>query len=294
VLGSAFGSLGQGADQAMVADLVPPDRHEAAYASVRVAHNLGVTLGAPLGGLLLIGESWPRLFLGVAVMSALTFAVGVRFLPERGEYAPKEPPTRGSLGVIRRDRPFLLFLLSGGLAYLVYVSYETVLPISAVSTHGLSPSTWGFLVVLNPLLVTLFQLRLTRRVQGIAPAPKLVVAMLLMGLPLLLLSVDGSIPMFAFVIVVFVVGEMLWVPTSQAIVAGLAPEDVRGAYMGAFGSTAGFGFAIGPFVALQLRDVGGDTAMWSFFASVSVAAALTGAAACGYLGRRRDVEPVAA
>ena len=31
---------------------------------------------------------------------------------------------------------------------------------------------------------------------------------------------------------------MLWVPTSQAIVAGLAPEDVRGAYMGAFGSTA--------------------------------------------------------
>jgi predicted MFS family arabinose efflux permease len=287
VLGSAFGSLGQGADQAMVADLVPAERHEAAYASVRVAHNLGVTLGAPLGGVLLIGESWPRLFLGVAVMSALTFAVAVRFLPERGEYAPKEPPTRGSLGVIRRDRPFLLFLLSGGLAYLVYVSYETVLPISAVTTHGIAPSTWGFLVVLNPLLVTLFQLRLTRRVQGIAPAPKLVVAMLLMGLPLLLLSVSGSIPMFAFVMVVFVIGEMLWVPTSQAIVAGLAPEDVRGAYMGAFGSTAGFGFAIGPFVALQLRGLGGDTAMWSFFAAVSVAAALTGAAACGYLGRRR-------
>jgi predicted MFS family arabinose efflux permease len=294
VLGSAFGSFGQGADQAMVADLVPRERHEAAYASVRVAHNLGVTMGAPLGGLLLIGETWPRLFLGVALMSALTLAIGVRFLPARGEYAPEEPPMRGSFGVIRRDRPFLLFLVSGALAYLVYVSYETVLPIAAVSTHGLAPSTWGFLVVLNPLLVTVFQLRLTRRVQGIGPAPKLVVAMLLMGLPLLLLSVSGSIPMFAFVIVVFVIGEMLWVPTSQAIVAGLAPADVRGAYMGAFGSTAGFGFAIGPFVALQLRDVGGDNAMWSFFAAVSVAAALTGAAACGYLGRRREAEPVAA
>ena len=78
--------------------------------------------------------------------------------------------------------------------------------------------------------------------------------MLLMGFPFLLLSVNASIPMFAFVIVVFVLGEMLWVPTSQAIVARSAPEDVRGAYMGAFGSTAAVGFALGPFVGLQLRD----------------------------------------
>src|SRR3954465_9487356 len=50
-----FGSLGGAADQAMVADLVPPERHEAAYASVRVASNLGVTIGPPIGGPLLVG-----------------------------------------------------------------------------------------------------------------------------------------------------------------------------------------------------------------------------------------------
>jgi predicted MFS family arabinose efflux permease len=279
VVGSTFAALGHGADQAIVADLVPPERHEAAYASVRVANNLGVTIGPPVGGLLLIGESWPRLFVGVSALAAVAFIVALRFLPTRGAYSPDAPPSRGSFGVIRADRPFLLFLVSGALAYLVYVSYETVLPISAVVTHGLSPSSWGFLVILNPALVTLFQLRLTRRVAGVPAAPKLVLAMLLMGFPFLLLSVDASIPTFAFVIVVFVIGEMLWVPTSQAIVAGLAPEDVRGAYMGAFGSTAGFGFAIGPFVGLQLRDAAGDTAVWSFFAIVSVFAAATGAAA---------------
>src|SRR3954465_624104 len=47
----AFGSLGGAADTAMVADLVAPERHEAAYASVRVAANLGVTIGPPIGGL---------------------------------------------------------------------------------------------------------------------------------------------------------------------------------------------------------------------------------------------------
>ena len=39
-------SLGGSASQAMIADLVAPELHEAAYASQRVAANLGVTLGA--------------------------------------------------------------------------------------------------------------------------------------------------------------------------------------------------------------------------------------------------------
>ena len=42
----------------------------------------------------------------------------------------------------------------------------------------------------------------------------------------------------ALVILIFVIGEMLWIPASQAIVAGLAPADLRGAYMGAFASTS--------------------------------------------------------
>jgi len=290
-----LGSIGGAADQAMVADVVPPERHEAAYAAVRVANNLGVTLGPPIGGLLLLGDNWTMLFVGVSVMAAGAFAIAWRFLPKRGAYAPDEPPTRGSFGVIVRDRPFLLFLLSGALAYLVYIAYETVLPISAVQTHGLAPSTWGFLVIINPAMVTFGQLRLTRAVRGIPAGPKLVVAMLLMGFPFLLLSVNGSVAIFAFVILVFVIGEMLWVPTSQMVVAGLAPEDVRGAYMGAFGSTGAFGFALGPFTALQLRGAYGDGAMWAFFAAVSVFAALTGAAAVRFtLGRRRAAAATAA
>jgi predicted MFS family arabinose efflux permease len=294
VVASALGSLAGGASQALVADLVPPERHEEGYASVRVAANLGVTIGPPIGGILLLGDDWNRLFVGVAVMAGLALLVALRWLPDRGEYSPEGPPERGSLAVIRKDKAFLLFLLSGVLAYVVYVSYETVLPITAVDTHGLSASTWGFLVIINPALVTFFQLRLTRRLEHVPAAPKLAVAMLLMGFPFLLLSVTASIPIFALVITIFVVGEMLWVPTSQGIAARLAPADVRGAYMGAFGSAAGFAFAIAPLAGLSLRDAAGDTAVWSFFAAASVIAAITGVAAVRVALRRGtpDPEPV--
>jgi MFS family permease len=294
--GILFGLSG-GVAQAMVADLVPPERHEASYASVRVAANLGVTLGPPVGGLFLLLGGWTLLYVGVASLAFVAFALAYRFLPRRGRYSPEQPPERGSFGVIIRDRPFLLFLASGMLAYLVYVAFEVVLPVSLTTTHGLEPAVWGFLVILNPAMVTLFQLRLTRRVAHIRPAVKLAVAMPLMGVPFTLLSVSSAIPLVLFVIFLFVIGEMLWVPTSQSVVAGLAPEDLRGAYMGAFGSGAATGFALAPFIGLQIGDRWGDGTMWSFFATASVVAAVLGAvAARGVLSRRESegLEPAVA
>jgi predicted MFS family arabinose efflux permease len=287
-LAGVFGSLGGSVAQAMVADLVPPDRHEAAYSSVRVAANLGVVLGPPLGGLMLVLGSWSALFPTVAVLSALAWVIAWRYLPHRGEFSPEGPPQRGSLATILRDRAFLLFLGSAVFAWLVYVAYEVVLPVSLVDGFGYEPSAWGFLVWINPLLVTLFQVRLTRATAGVPSAPKLVVALLVMGLPYLLLVASQSVLAVVTVVVVFVIGEMLWVPTSQAVVAELAPADIRGAYMGAFGSAPAIGFALAPLIGFQVRNSFGDDATWTLFAALGVVAAALGGLALVGVRRRID------
>ena len=104
--------------------------------------------------------------------------------------------------------------------------------------------------------MTLFQLRLTRRVQRYPIAPKLALAMLLMGFPFLLLSLNASIPVMALVILIFVIGEMLWIPASQAIVAGLAPPTYA-APTWARSRAQPAGFALGPFIGLQIRAASG-------------------------------------
>jgi predicted MFS family arabinose efflux permease len=271
-----FGSLGGAADQAMVADLVAPDRHEAAYASVRVASNLGVTIGPPLGGLLLIGGQWDRLWLGTLVLAGAGFVIAVRYIPRGGAYAPAGPPARGSFGVIVRDSPFLLFMVASVFATMTYIATETLLPISVTTTHHLAPAAWGVLMILNPLAVTVFQLRLTRWAAPIPASIKLGIAMPLMGVPFLLLNVNGSAGVIALVIVLFVFGEMLWVPTSQAVVAALAPPDIRGAYMGAFGGTWSVGWALTPFLGLEVRNAYGDATMWMCVATVGLLAGIIG------------------
>lgn len=286
-LAGAFGSLGGSVSQAMVADLVAPERREAAYASVRVAANLGVVVGPPIGGLLLVIGSYGLMFVGVAGLSALAWLIAVRFLPTGGSYAPEGPPERDSMGVIRRDRAFLLFLGSAVFAWFVYVAYEIVLPVALVDGFGYEDWAWGFLVWINPLLVVLLQIRLMRAAAPIPAAPRLFIAVLVMGLPFFLLVVDHSLPTVIFVVTVFVFGEMLWVPTAQAVVADLAPPDIRGAYMGAFGSAPAIGFALAPLIGLQMRNSFGDDATWTMFAAISIVAAILGGLAMLVVARRR-------
>jgi LPXTG-motif cell wall-anchored protein len=85
-----------------------------------------------------------------------------------------------------------------------------------------------------------------------------------------------------------VIGEMLWVPTSQAVVAELAPADIRGAYMSAFGSAPAIGFALASLIGLQVRNSFGDDATWTLFAALGVVAAVLGGLALVGVRRRVD------
>jgi predicted MFS family arabinose efflux permease len=275
-LAGLLGSLGGSVAQAMVADLVPPDRTERAYASVRVALNVGVVIGPPIAAVLLGVGGWSLLFVCVSAMSAVAWLAAYFLLPRRGAYAPEHAPERSALDVILRDRPFLLFLGSAVFAWIVYAAYEVVLPVAIVNGFGYNRTVWGALVWINPFLVTLLQVRLTSATARIAPAVRLTTAMLIMGLPFLVLTVNHSLPALVFVVTAFVFGEMLWIPTSQTVVAELAPPDIRGAYMGAFGAGPAIGFALGPLIGLQARNSFGDAFTWTMFPVIAVVAAVLG------------------
>jgi MFS family permease len=279
---------GLAASGALVADLVPPERRESAYASMRVVYNVAMVCGPPLAGLVIAAGGWTGFLLFDALLGALAAAGAALLLPAGLRGDRERAPVTATL----RDRPYVLFLASSVLAWVVYVGYESALPVAATTEYGVSPRTWGLLLALNPLLVALLQLRLTGAVAHVPPSVKLAAAIPIMGLSFLAFEVDTGLGTIAAVIVVFVLGEMLWAPTATAAAASMAPAHLRGAYMGAFGGTTSAGFAIGPFVGLQLLGGAGPRSMWAFFAGVSLVAAAGSAVAVRPLGRRaRSREP---
>jgi predicted MFS family arabinose efflux permease len=245
---------------------------------VRVATNLGAFVGPPVAALLIHFGGWTSFLLGVAALGVVGAIVTASFLPATGGWTRRQAQA-GSLRLVLGDRPFVLLLVSSLLGFFVYCGFETVLPVIAVSSYGLSASTWGLLVVISPLLVVLFQLRLTRVASRIPVTPRLTAALLVMGLPFLALVASGHVAVIAAVIVVFVVGEMLWMPTSQAVAAQLAPAPVRGTYFGALAAMTGPAWTLAPFIALQLRAQTGVGSVWILFAAIGVAGAAAAMAA---------------
>jgi MFS family permease len=259
------------ADQALLTDLVPRERHEHAFASARVVQNIGFVVG-PLIGALLLTVGWRALFVTTSAIGAVAFLAALRLIPRHAEFSPTAPPRRPSWSVLARDRSFAAVVAAGTLAAIVYVSYETLLPISLVQSHGLAPAAWGVLLAINPTVVVLFQIRLTGRVSRFSELTRLAVGIAAMGTPFLLVSVSTALPLLVVLLLIFVLGEMLWTPLSQGLIARIAPDDMRGAYLGAGGAMWPAAFALGPLLGLQVRSAFGDTAMW-------VAVAITGAAA---------------
>ena len=290
VVQGVIGAPAYSLDRVLVADFVTEqERREPAYATLRVATNLGTLVGPPLGALLVFVAGWTAFLLGIAALGVVGATVSIALLPSAPALAETREP--GSLLTVLRDRSFSLLLLSTLFAFTDYCGFETVLPVLAVSAYGLAPSTWGLLVIISPALVVLAQLRLTRASGRIPPAPRLAAATLLMGLPFLALLASSRVAVIAAVIVVFVIGEMVWMPTSQAVAAQLAPPQTRGTYFGALAAMTGPAWTLAPFVAFQLREHAGVGSVWLLFAAVAVASAAAGAAAVRSYQRRPSPAP---
>lgn len=276
------------AQSALLADLVPEHRRESAFGSVRIAFNTGAVCG-PLLGAALVALSWQALHAGVVVLFALSFLTALR-LPS----LPAPAAVAGAAGTSWRavvlTPVFATVFAAALLAMMTYNAFETLMPVSLTTEHGYPAASWGILFVVNPVLVMLFQLRVTRWTTGIPAGTKLALGLALMGCAFLPLVTTAWAPVLVLILVVFVAGEMLWAPAADALAAKLAPPEARGATMGTMGIAMWVGGALAPALGLHVADTAGDAAMWTLIAVVGLAAGALYWTGARLLGR----EPAAA
>lgn len=285
VLAGVIWAPGRSAVNAIVADVVPVERRESAYAMVRAANNLGMVVGPPSAALFLLIGGWPAFLAGVALLGVVTCLLALRLELPDGRVGDEDIGLSATLRVLRVDRSYLLLLLATLLGFMVYMGFETVLPVVAVFSYHFAPETWGFLYAINALLVLLLQVRIVRWTRSWSGAHTLSAGVLLMGLPFLALLVAPSLGTVVVVNVVFVFGEMLWVPTIQALISRIAPPHLHGTYLGGYTSCHLLAWMITPLAGLQLLELFGEDAVWPVFAALAVLSAAAGAAAVGAMRR---------
>ncbi len=256
------------------------DRHSA-YALQRISMNLGMGLGAVVGGLIAT-TSDPGSFTTLFLLDAATFLVFVGVLSTISEpplEEEPEPEARSGYRAVLRDRSFVGLL---GLNVLfVAVGYEVfaLLPPFAKNYADVSERWVGMIWLANTLLIVLIQLPVSKALEGRRRMVALALMNLLWAVASLVVLAAGELltaTSAALVLItatlVFGVGETLQGPTQAPLVADLAPEHLRGRYFALGAMSWSAGGILGPAVGGALLDWH-PLAVWPIAAAVCVVSA---------------------
>ena len=137
---------------------------------------------------------------------------------------------------------------------MAYMQMNITLPVFLRDVHGLPDSGYGLLLSLNASMVVLLQFAITRRIKGYAPLKVMVWGTLIYAVGFSMYGYTSAYWLFMVAMIIITTGEMLVAPTGQAIVAKLAPEDMRGRYMAVFGFSWTIPNAVGPLLAGLVMD----------------------------------------
>jgi MFS family permease len=266
---------------ATVADLVPEPELQRAYGLLGWAQNLGVGVSALLGGVL-ASKSWILLFWADAATTLAFAALVYRRVPETRPASRTEP--RG-WGHLLRDRALLPFVAAQLCFVVVWWQFQFAVPI-AMQRQGLPPLSFGLLLGTNCVYLLLLMPLVLKRITRFDPRRVLALASLCLGVGYGAYAFCSTTPQYLAATLVWSTGELLGMPAASAVIAQLAPEDMRGRYQGAYGFSFSAGMALAPILAGFVIARAGFTALW---ASCLVVGAATAALhfALGLAARRR-------
>jgi MFS family permease len=245
-----------------IARRASPEIQARAFALLRLAINLGMSIGPALGGLLAV-HSYTWLFVADALtcwLAAVVLALTLGVTADRRA----EPPaaTAAPARSAWRDGPFLSLLLLVVLLGVVFFQLFSTMPLYLRDFYHLGERSVGGLIALNTLLIVLLEMVLIHRLQSRDPMKVLGWGCLLVGFGLALFPLGPAPAVAVAAMVVATFGEMLSLPVSNAIVGRRAGSRSAGGYMGA--DTLAFSVArvLGPALGTAVYDRFGGTVLW--------------------------------
>jgi MFS family permease len=263
-----FGAIGWPAQLAMTADLLGPQKRANGFGIQRVVINSTFALGPLVGGFFGPRIGYLPLFLLDALTSYFVAFIVFSKLPETRPQKQADMPnetftqTLAGYGRVLQDRTFLAFILISIFTVSAFMQMSTTLSIYLVKFQQMPEPFFGALVMLNALMVVFLQIPITRRVSEVPLMGVMIAgnAFYLVGFGSYGLS--PSVPLFIIAMALITIGEMLVIPTSQALTALLAPPDMRARYV----ATERFNWiiaqALSPLVAGAIMDRSDPRWVW--------------------------------
>ncbi len=266
VLMGASNPLYQVGSDAMLADLIVPEKRTNAYAIIRMINNAGVAVGPAMGGFV-AARSYTYAFLGAAI-GMLTYSLLLLFRARETlnkAYQSENQPeieNLGGYGRVFRDRPYVVFALLVGIGLIAPSMLWTLFAVYTKQNFGLPENLYGWLPTTNALMCVFVQFSVTQVSRRFRPLPVIGVGMLIYALGVGSVALMNNFWGFWASMVLMTFGELTLIPTVSKYIADLAPADMRGRYMSFYWFAWGIARGAAPLIGGFLNDNISPRSIW--------------------------------
>ncbi|MGQ0432695.1 MAG: MFS transporter [Microthrixaceae bacterium] len=244
----------------------------------------------PLGGLLTEIGGWRLSFAPYAVGLVTATAIWFRLDPARPDGMTTMRSQLGGARLAARHRDVIGSISIGFVIFmLIFGLFLTALPVHLEREFGLSAGMRGLVIAAPALTSTISALRLGRIRARFGAVAILMGAAVLFTIAFVIIGAAGSLPILVGGAMLYGVGEGLFIPTLQDVVAGAAPASQRGAVVALWVGAARAGQTVGPLAVAGLYGAVGTGS--TFVIGGAVAATLVVAEALGRIGDDRHLAP---
>ncbi len=264
IVGEAF----RPANGAAIVAATAPEKLPQSFALHSLAVNLGISIGAALGGTL-AAISYTSLFYvdaGTCIVAAVVlFVVVTEPMSAPGSREDKS----GSLAVMLK---LTGFMVAFAVMAMLFIQFFTTAPLYYNEVNHFSEARIGYLLAVNTLGITVLQMPVTARTQRYDKLRIISIGCVLFALGFAFIPFSRVYVIAIIAALIWTGGEMVALPTINSYIASVAPPGQTGRYLGATSAAFTVGRMVAPLIGtIVFQRLGGNILWWG---SVATAMAL--------------------
>ena len=257
-------------------DYSEDDNRTRSVTLIRLAINLGFSMGPALGGLLITYVSYRSLFWVDGLTCLIAGLIIIRYLSQKSQV--KKPNKHMELPKLSpyKDGRYLVFWFAMFLIGFTFMQYFSTITLYYSQRLGMNEDKIGLILALNGLLIFLLEMPIVHSLEkGKLESIKIVIGgSFLLLLSFLALNIGPWIGMAIIGIIFMTFGEMLGFPFSNSYALNRSKLGNQGAYMAMYSMSFSVAHILGPNIGMQFSARFGFEATWFLMAGICLIACL--------------------
>lgn len=242
-----------------------PENKTRSITLIRLAINLGFSVGPAIGGLIITTMSYGGLFWMDGITCIIASVVLLKVLhPKKSKLLDEEVNENPKSAYT--DKAFLIFLVAMVIFGIVFLQFISTIPYFYKEGIGLTEFEIGLLMALNGILIFAFEMPLIKWLEttSYTKTGLMLFGLLMTCLGFLFLIINPWVGFIIMSMVILTFGEMIVFPFSNSFSLDRAKRGLKGEYMALYSMAFSISHVFAHNMGFHMIDAFGFNTTWIF------------------------------